>query len=416
MEKETILKLRKICKNIKVLYVEDDKNISEQIQRLLKKIFTKIDVEENGYQGIQNYQKNRHDIVITDISMPVMNGIEMSKEIKRVNSEQSIIVTSAHNDIEYLTRLIEIGVDKFILKPIDINSFISSIAKVAVNIYREKREAILEKKIKEQEELQAKILNNMFTPLVLIEDGVIKYTNTVFKKNFLPEASNNRLESFEFRDILKNEKFISMNNKEIVEYLQLHNRLHSVFEINLNIFRRYKIDVVELEDKNSCLINFLNIDSLNIEFERIKSEDDYFPKREEFRHKIANIISTSEVEYTIFCIGLRNIPEYVKRYGGKKMNSVYLELTKNLKKDFEQEIESGEINIYFFDRNRYIILIKNYIKNQIIEKLNSFGDRYSYISGISQPFLLNIISEQLNKNIPLSKVMENTEGMLYLFC
>jgi len=62
------------------------------------------------------------------------------------------------------------------------------------------------------------------------------------------------------------------------------------------------------------LINFLNIDSLNIEFERLKSEDDYFPKRDDFRHKIADVISNSEAECSLFCIGLRNIQEYVKKY------------------------------------------------------------------------------------------------------
>lgn len=90
MNQEQINKLRKVCKNISVLYVEDDKNISIQVERLLKKIFLDVEVEKNGFLGLANFTQNRQDIVITDISMPVMDGIEMAKEIKNLNSEQNI--------------------------------------------------------------------------------------------------------------------------------------------------------------------------------------------------------------------------------------------------------------------------------------------------------------------------------------
>lgn len=118
--------------------MEDDVNISTQLEKLIRKIFSNVEVEKNGLLGIKNYTANRQDIVITDISMPIMDGIEMSKRIKLINSEQNILVTSAHNDTEYLIKLIEIGVDKFITKPIDMNNFLSSISKMAVSIYREK--------------------------------------------------------------------------------------------------------------------------------------------------------------------------------------------------------------------------------------------------------------------------------------
>ena len=150
MDKEKIKKLRQICRNISVLYVEDDGDISFQVENLLRKIFVKVHVEKNGLQGLKNFNENRQDIVITDISMPIMDGIEMSKRIRLLNSEQNILVTSAHNDLEYLLKLIDIGVDKFILKPIDMNSFLTNISKMAINIYRERREALLESKIKKE--------------------------------------------------------------------------------------------------------------------------------------------------------------------------------------------------------------------------------------------------------------------------
>ncbi|MDP2893977.1 MAG: response regulator [Sulfurimonas sp.] len=139
MNREKLEKLRQHCKSISVLYVEDDTHISEQLEKLLKKIFLKIDVEKNGALGLESFIKNNQDIVITDISMPMLDGIEMSKRIRLLNPEQNIIVTSAHSDTESLLSLIEIGVDKFILKPIDMGVLLETISRVAVNIYRAKK-------------------------------------------------------------------------------------------------------------------------------------------------------------------------------------------------------------------------------------------------------------------------------------
>ena len=272
VDKEQVEKLRKICRNISVLYVEDDKNISDQLEKLLKKLFIKVDVEKNGFLGLRNYKENRQDIVITDISMPSMDGIEMAKRIKKINEEQIIIVTSAHNDIEYLMQLIEIGVDRFILKPIDINVFMPSITKMAISIYRERQEIFLEKQIKQQHELQLKIMNNMLIPIALIENGRFKYTNMIFNKYFLSKNSC-KIEEFVLGHIFKNEKLIIMNNDTLINYLIQNNGLYSINEVGSQIFKKYKINIIKLEEENSYLLNFLNIDSLNMEFKKLKLEN-----------------------------------------------------------------------------------------------------------------------------------------------
>ncbi|OHE09201.1 MAG: hypothetical protein A2513_03465 [Sulfurimonas sp. RIFOXYD12_FULL_33_39] len=414
MDKEQVEKLRKICRNISVLYVEDDKNISDQLEKLLKKLFIKVDVEKNGFLGLRNYKENRQDIVITDISMPSMDGIEMAKRIKKINEEQIIIVTSAHNDIEYLMQLIEIGVDRFILKPIDINVFMPSITKMAISIYRERQEIFLEKQIKQQHELQLKIMNNMLIPIALIENGRFKYTNMIFNKYFLSKNSC-KIEEFVLGHIFKNEKLIIMNNDTLINYLIQNNGLYSINEVGSQIFKKYKINIIKLEEENSYLLNFLNIDSLNMEFKKLKLENNYFPTREDFIHKIAGILSNSKQEYHIFCVGLRNINNFISKYGSGKINAIYSELNKSLKKDLRNEIESGVADIYIFDRNRYIILVNENYKDEIKIKLDNFGNNYSYSFGSTQAFFLAIISEKLDQNTSFNQVMENTESMLYLF-
>ena len=94
--------LQKYTANLKILYVEDDLIVATKTKKLLSHFFKTIDVEVNGLAGWKRYQKNDYDIVITDIRMPELNGIEMCRKILQINEEQHIIVTSAHNEADYL--------------------------------------------------------------------------------------------------------------------------------------------------------------------------------------------------------------------------------------------------------------------------------------------------------------------------
>ena len=116
-----IVKLKKYASICSVLYVEDDGVIREATASFLGRFFPDVVLAEDGEEGINLYKSRAFDVVITDINMPHMNGIEMIQDIKEINYEQPIIVTSAYNDSENLMKLIELDVDRFVLKP-----FISS--------------------------------------------------------------------------------------------------------------------------------------------------------------------------------------------------------------------------------------------------------------------------------------------------
>ncbi|KJU86559.1 signal transduction histidine kinase [Candidatus Magnetobacterium bavaricum] len=117
--RDIVRKLKEISKDITVLFVEDDESLSRIMSGMLSKHFDTVTCMLNGQEGLDQYKIGKHDIVITDIRMPVMNGIEMTKRIREINNEQIIIVTSAYNDSQYLMELIEINVNYFILKPVD---------------------------------------------------------------------------------------------------------------------------------------------------------------------------------------------------------------------------------------------------------------------------------------------------------
>jgi len=113
-----INKLYKYSKVLDVLYVEDDKLLRSRTFALLETLFKSVEVADNGLIGLNKCKENRYNIIITDINMPVLDGIEMTKKIRKFNPEQKIIVISAHNESEILIDLIKAGVHNFLLKPI----------------------------------------------------------------------------------------------------------------------------------------------------------------------------------------------------------------------------------------------------------------------------------------------------------
>lgn len=101
-----------------VLYVEDDLKLRGETALLLEPFFEKLDVAVDGLEGLDKYNRHFYDIVITDINMPRMNGIEMIRHMREINPDQKIIAISAHNESDILINLIRSGINSFILKPI----------------------------------------------------------------------------------------------------------------------------------------------------------------------------------------------------------------------------------------------------------------------------------------------------------
>ena len=133
--------LEEYTRDITVLIVEDDENIRKEIYDLLVDMFFHVEVAEDGYDGLEKYtdyhnkNKRHFDLVITDIKMPKICGVDLSKMIYEINKEQPIIVLSAYNDSEYLVELLNIGISQFISKPIEVNNFIRAIFDISQDIY-----------------------------------------------------------------------------------------------------------------------------------------------------------------------------------------------------------------------------------------------------------------------------------------
>ncbi len=127
--------LTKYTKHLSVLYIEDDDELRENIVILFDLFFKGTDSASNGQEGLDLYNKKQYDIVITDINMPKMNGIEMICKIKEINTEQKIVAISAHNEAHTLQDLIKVGINSFIAKPIIQNDIINSLYQISRDAY-----------------------------------------------------------------------------------------------------------------------------------------------------------------------------------------------------------------------------------------------------------------------------------------
>ncbi|BDL96037.1 response regulator transcription factor [Campylobacter jejuni] len=108
------------CKELIILVVEDEVKARESMINILSERFSKVIGAQNGDEGLKKFKKFKPDLVITDIAMPIMDGLDMAREIKEISDDVPIVVLSAYSEKERLLRSIDIGIDKYLIKPVDI--------------------------------------------------------------------------------------------------------------------------------------------------------------------------------------------------------------------------------------------------------------------------------------------------------
>ncbi|QEM68583.1 response regulator [Geobacter sp. FeAm09] len=164
---------------ISVLYVEDEQSAREILCSVFesKYRFTRLDAAENGEQGVALFKEHRHDIVITDISMPVMDGVEMAAAIRDIAPETVIIVLTAHSGTRYLLDSIELGISNYVLKPVNYEKLFAAIDKSIAMISLKRQVASQHRFIRR---LSRAVEQSPSTVLITDGRGQIEYANPKF--------------------------------------------------------------------------------------------------------------------------------------------------------------------------------------------------------------------------------------------
>lgn len=117
---------------IRVIIADDHKMVREGLRRILEfdGEIQVIDEADNGEECIKKIRSSKPDIVLLDINMPVMNGIEALQEIRKKKLKTKVIILTVHNEIEYLLRAVDIGIDGYVLKDSDAHELIRAVTSV----------------------------------------------------------------------------------------------------------------------------------------------------------------------------------------------------------------------------------------------------------------------------------------------
>jgi len=191
-----------------ILYAEDETDVREFTGRTLSSITKKVYLAKDGQEGLDLYKQHDDiDLIITDINMPRMNGLEMCTAIKKLNKDIPIVVTSAYNDPDFLKQAIDIGVCEYSLKPIDLYLLLDAVVKSVEPVFLKKELSIV------QDNLQEKIIESN------------KNISTIL------DAQNNLVLIVNKNEILhSNKKFLDyFNIKTTKEFKNKYNDLLSIF-------------------------------------------------------------------------------------------------------------------------------------------------------------------------------------------
>jgi len=110
-----------------VLFVEDEEDLRNALESAIGDEFGKFIIARDGDDGLKKFKKYKPDIVITDIMMPIVDGLAMAKEIKHISKQTPIVILSAFSEKERLLEAIDVGIDKYLIKPIDPDELLTTL-------------------------------------------------------------------------------------------------------------------------------------------------------------------------------------------------------------------------------------------------------------------------------------------------
>ncbi|MGA1931357.1 EAL domain-containing response regulator [Arcobacter sp. YIC-464] len=358
---------------ISLLYVEDDEITRDTITRLLKLSTPNVYTASNGNEALSLLKQNEIDIIITDIRMPEMNGLEFSKVLKDNNIEIPIIITSAYTQTDYLQEAIELHIESFLEKPINFKDLQFKIIKIAEKIQSFKE---LEKKKIELEQYKKAIDVTNLVFSIDLQGNVVEISNK------LSEYLTSHLESFDFKNIkdilpLRNietliKKVTSYNiyNKNLV--LNIFDKSYTV---NLTAFasefenervKRIKIllkDLSPILKEKDEIIKNLSIDTVT----QLKNKYSLFKTLNELQNE----------KLALMVIDIDDYMKYIKMYG--------YDVADNILKQVALKIDSySKYKTFKLDSDKFAILINdtNELNREelkvFIKELVSSLDNYSF--------------------------------------
>ena len=183
---ENLKQLKETCKDFRVMYAEDDESIAATLVNYLSKFFKEVIYLTNGTDALKMYQEDEtFDIIISDIKMPGLDGLELTEEIKKININQNVIIISAYSEMDNFLKSIKLGVDGFITKPVDYENLNKTLFKTVEKLKAFKDNKVFEERLK-VENNKLKQFSEVFDKVAIVfktnVDKEIIYVNDFFSE------------------------------------------------------------------------------------------------------------------------------------------------------------------------------------------------------------------------------------------
>jgi len=260
-------------KKITILYVEDEDDVREGYSRTLQRMSAQLFTAVNGEEGLKLFKEHQPDIIVSDIKMPKMSGLEMVRSIKEIEPEVKVIFTTAHSESAYLLEAIELQVEGYLLKPVQKKSLQKLVEKLAKNI-------IIEREYEQQREILQYIIDSENSISVITNEEEISFASKSFLKYFgvqSVEEFNEKYSSivniFANCDYIINAQNIKSSlkqGKSLYEFINSLNETQRITTIKNQQHEQksFLINISKINEKQ-FLINFTDVTELEKQREEI---------------------------------------------------------------------------------------------------------------------------------------------------
>ena len=290
-----------VISTLTVLYVEDSKTTRESISILLNNKFKKVLVGKDGYEGLtlsKNY-KDEIDMVITDVNMPNLSGIEMVRELRKIDINVPVIFTSAYTDSNLLLGAMELGITDYLVKPFRIPNLFLRIEHIFEEIHYQQLALRQEKELYQYLELLNKVAIVSKTDI----KGKILFVNDIFcevsgyKKGELLGKSHNIVRHSDMEKETYENLWQTILSGNIWKG-KVKNRMKNGHAYHVNA------TILPIYDENEKMIGFIGIRFLITE-----DEDDKL----EFRKKVAKHMKFSKENEISLLDEIKELKEQINK-------------------------------------------------------------------------------------------------------
>ena len=175
--------------NLSILYVEDETMIRHQAVEYLSLIYENVVEAKNGLEGLDFYKKYKPDIIITDIEMPKMNGLELAREVRKLDKKIPIIIATAYTNSDYLLEALELQLIKYIVKPVTAPKLKEALEIAYVYIYNKEEKSLVQ--------LSSTVAYDRLNKTLFVENEIVKLSHNEIVLTDLLVVNKERIVTYE---------------------------------------------------------------------------------------------------------------------------------------------------------------------------------------------------------------------------